>query len=117
LLQHLSPLAWEHIALNLYHGDRRRITAPVAPFIRAQLIHRHDQGAQPEHALFVRRNGKWVDVVSVRRMLQQVSRRLALSIPSIVSPTGASVSWVLGHHLDLSRLPVFPLRARQWASV
>jgi hypothetical protein len=40
-----------------------------------------------------------------------------VTIPSIVSPAAASVSWVIGHHLNLSRLPVFPLRERQWSSV
>jgi hypothetical protein len=48
---------------------------------------------------------------------EQVSRRLALAIPSTISPAAAGVSWVLGHHLELSRLPIFPLLAWQWASV
>jgi hypothetical protein len=113
----IAEIASSGTVLELGRGERRVIPTSVSALVRAQLIRRRDQGANCDDALFSQRDGSPLSPASLRRLLQQVSRRLALAIPSTISPAPAGVSWVLGHDLELSRLPIFPLLARQWASV
>jgi hypothetical protein len=113
----VGDIAPSGTTLELRSGERRVLHTHFSALVRAQLIRRRDLGADDDDALFSRQDGTALSAASLRRLLQQVSRRLALAIPSTTSPAAASVSWELEHHLELSRLPVFPLRARQWSSV
>jgi hypothetical protein len=116
-LLRVGEIALSGTALELRGGERRVVPPHVSALVRAQLIQRRDRGARNDDPLFSQQNGAPVSEASLRRRLQQVSRRLALAIPSTISPAVASVSGVVGQHLNLSRLPVFPLRAQQWTSV
>lgn len=116
-LLRVGEIALSGTAIELRSGERRVVPPQVSALVRAQVILRRDQGARNDDPLFSQQDGAPVSEASLRRRLQQVSRRLALALPSTISPAVASVSWVVGHHLELTRLPVFPLRARQWTSV
>jgi hypothetical protein len=98
--------------LQLHRGEQRVLPAAAAPLVRAQLIQRWAQGASEDDALVCRQGGTPADPTVLHRWLQQVGRRLALAIPSTLSPVAAAVSWPVGARLTLSRLPVYPLAAR-----
>lgn len=101
-------------ALELFGGERRVLPAHTAALVRAQLIDRRDVGAVDDDHFFCQRDGLPLSTTMLRRWLQLVGRRLGIVISSATSRTAVSVSWPIGHQLTLTRLPVYPLAARQW---